>query len=141
PVPVAVNHASPAATTTASSHTSSGPQAAHAPADAPVSAQAAPRETEEAKLAPAPIVVKSGTTAKAKQAPSFQGEDAAIQAPSVLGVASPNEASLNGLLSTAAAKPSLSRVRVSQGVAQGMLIKRVQPKYPVNALATHTQGA
>jgi protein TonB len=30
---------------------------------------------------------------------------------------------------------------VSQGVSQGLLIKQVQPRYPVNALSTHTQGA
>jgi protein TonB len=38
-------------------------------------------------------------------------------------------------------KPSLATVKVSQGVSQGLLIKRVQPKYPQAALAVHTQGA
>ena len=37
-------------------------------------------------------------------------------------------------------KPSLATLRVSQGVSQGLLIKRVQPKYPPAALAAHTQG-
>jgi protein TonB len=39
------------------------------------------------------------------------------------------------------AKPTLATVRISQGVSQGLLIKRVQPKYPQAALAVHAQGA
>ena len=39
------------------------------------------------------------------------------------------------------ARPSLARIKVSQGVSQGLVIKRVQPKYPQAALASHTQGA
>lgn len=31
--------------------------------------------------------------------------------------------------------------RISQGVAQGLLIKRVQPVYPPSALSMHLQGA
>jgi len=131
----------PAGTTTVLSHTASSVQPSHSPSDSTASMQNALHESAEAKLAPAPIVVKSGAIANPRQTQSSaQAEDAAVQAPSALGVASPNEASLNGLLPTNAAKPSLSRVRVSQGVSQGLLIKRVQPKYPVNALATHTQG-
>ena len=38
-------------------------------------------------------------------------------------------------------KPALATLRISQGVSQGLLIKRVQPKYPQAALAAHTQGA
>jgi protein TonB len=38
-------------------------------------------------------------------------------------------------------KPSLATLRISQGVSQGLLIKRVQPKYPPAALAAHVQGA
>ena len=32
------------------------------------------------------------------------------------------------------------KIKVSQGVSQGLLIRRVQPKYPANALAAHIQG-
>ncbi|HVM92259.1 MAG TPA: TonB family protein [Terriglobales bacterium] len=131
-----------ALTTAAPGHAAPSSQPAHSPSTPAASVQTAARETEEAKLAPAPLMVKPGAISKPKQTqPSTQPEDASVQAPSALGVASPNEASLNGLLPTNAAKPSLARVRVSQGVSQGLLIKRVQPKYPVNALATHTQGS
>jgi protein TonB len=56
-------------------------------------------------------------------------------------VASPSVNTLNGVLVATAAKPELARVRVSQGVSQGLLIKTVQPRYPANALSSHTQGA
>jgi protein TonB len=53
------------------------------------------------------------------------------------------ESGLSRVLTSApaSAKPSLARVKLSQGVLQGLLIKRVEPQYPRNALATHTQGA
>jgi protein TonB len=38
-------------------------------------------------------------------------------------------------------QPSLVKVNISQGVSQGLLIKRVQPRYPQSALAMHLQGA
>jgi len=38
-------------------------------------------------------------------------------------------------------KPSATTLRVSQGVSQGLVIKRVQPKYPSSALAIHAEGA
>jgi protein TonB len=51
---------------------------------------------------------------------------------------------LSGLMSSASSsltKPSLATLRISQGVSQGLLIKRVQPKYPPAAIAVHVQGA
>jgi protein TonB len=43
--------------------------------------------------------------------------------------------------SSSAPKLALATVRISQGVSQGLLIKRVQPKYPPAALAIHAAGA
>ena len=87
----------------------------------------------------APILVKSNP-ARAK-AP-IQAEESAPQLPSPLAVASANDSSLSGLMSQSSnlPKPSLATVRISQGVSQGLLIKRVQPKYPQAALAAHVQG-
>ncbi len=83
-----------------------------------------------------PLRVKSnaGTT---------QGEEPAPQLPGPLAVASANDSSLNGLMAASPSlpKPALASLRISQGVSQGLLIKRVQPKYPQAALAAHTQGA
>ena len=88
----------------------------------------------------APIHVKSATRAKTQG----QAEESAVALPSPLAVASANDSNLNGLMasaSTSVPKPSLATVRISQGVSQGLVIKRVQPKYPPAALAVRAQGA
>jgi TonB family protein len=83
-----------------------------------------------------PIVVKS---VPAKRG---QTEDAAAQLPSPLAVAASNEKGLSSLsMPSTRSQPTLAKIRISQGVSQGLLIKRVQPKYPQNGLAMHLQGA
>jgi periplasmic protein TonB len=37
-------------------------------------------------------------------------------------------------------KPSLQKLNISQGVSQGLLIKKVSPTYPVNALRMGIEG-
>lgn len=139
----AANHTT--AATTAPGHTTSSAQPGHSAAEASSATQTVTlSESTETKTAPAPILVKPGAAAKPRQSSlptQTQSEEASAQPPSALGIVSPSEGSLSGVLASSAAKPSLARVRVSQGVSQGLLIKQVQPKYPVNALATHTQGA
>lgn len=110
----------------------------------PVIRLSATPETETKTPAAAPIVVKSSLLKSSTGAPKAQsaGDDAAPALPST--VASANDASLSGLMSSASssvARPSLATVRVSQGVSQGLVIKRVQPKYPQAALSTHAHGA
>lgn len=86
----------------------------------------------------APLVVKQAASAPKAQPAA---EDATTQPPSPLAVTSPDGASPSlALTEENVSKPTLARVRVSQGVSQGLLIKRVQPKYPSNALASHIQG-
>jgi protein TonB len=95
-------------------------------------------EPETKQPVAAPIVVKSNAGG-AKKPP--QADEAAPALPST--VASANDASLNGLISStdsSVARPALATVKVSQGVSQGLVIKRVQPKYPPAALATHASG-
>jgi protein TonB len=86
----------------------------------------------------APIRVKSNATAAKPTEP----EESAPALPSPPAGASANN-SLSGLMpaSPNLPKPSPATLRVSQGVSQGLLIKRVQPKYPSSALATHAEGA
>ncbi|MGA2359259.1 MAG: TonB family protein [Terriglobales bacterium] len=86
----------------------------------------------------APLHVKSGPKMSA------QAEESAPPLPSPSTDASANDSSLSGLISSASSnppRPSLATVKLSQGVSQGLLIKRVQPTYPHAALAAHTQGA
>jgi protein TonB len=87
----------------------------------------------------APVHVKSSIGANRNQKPSEE-----IAPPPSSAVASASDNRLSGLMASAPSslpKPSLATIRVSQGVSQGLLIKRVQPKYPQAALAVHTQGA
>jgi TonB family protein len=96
---------------------------------------------EPATKAPgyAPVHVKSSIGANRNQKLS---EEIAPPPPSTVASASDNR--LSGLMASAPSslpKPSLATIKVSQGVSQGLLIKRVQPKYPPAALAVHTQGA
>jgi TonB family protein len=84
--------------------------------------------------APAPVHVKPGVSS------THRAED--VAAPSI-AVAIPNDSQLSGLMASATPtlpKQSLGSVRISQGVSQGLLIKRVPPQYPAAAKATHTQG-
>jgi TonB family protein len=87
-----------------------------------------------------PIVVKSNARAAKSHAPA---DELAPALPSPLAVASANDSGLSSLISSASsslAKPSLVTVKISQGVSQGLLIKRVAPKYPPAALAVHAEG-
>lgn len=89
----------------------------------------------------APVVVKSSPTATK---PKAQVEESAPTLPGSDEVASANDSKLNSLMSSTSssvAKPTLATVKVSQGVSQGLLIKRVQPEYPPAAIARHAEGA
>ena len=97
-------------------------------------------EPETKRTGSTPIVVASPPSSGRTP----QAEDSAPLPPSTFVAASANNSNLNSLMSSASynlAKPSLATLKVSQGVSQGLLIKRVQPKYPAAALAVHAQGA
>jgi protein TonB len=98
-------------------------------------------ENEARASAPAPLMVKPAAPTVKPQPPA---EDPAAPPPGSLAIASNSDSGLNSVLTagaTTVAKPTLVRVKVSQGVSQGLLIKHVPPKYPPNALAAHIQGA
>jgi TonB family protein len=94
-------------------------------------------ETQTTKPGKAPIVVKSNPAKKT----GARTEEALAQLPSPLQVAATNESGISSLaVPSTHSQPSLVTVNISQGVSQGLLIKRVQPKYPPNARAMHLQG-
>ncbi len=70
-----------------------------------------------------------------------------MQAPSVLGTSSANESTLSNIVSSAPvsvpvpAPPPTEMLKVSQGVTQGMVTKRVQPIYPHQAMQMHISGS
>jgi protein TonB len=86
----------------------------------------------------APLHVKTGSKMPA------EAEESAPSLPSPLTVASADDSNLKGLISSASSnlpKPALATIKISQGVSQGLLIKRVQPIYPPAALKAHAEGA
>ncbi len=83
-----------------------------------------------------PMVIKSGGRKSA--APS----DA--RAPSIAAIApGDNGAGLPNLMDSQSKAPTpvLQTVNISQGVSQGLLVKKVQPTYPANALRLRVEGA
>ncbi len=95
-------------------------------------------EVEAKEPAPAPILVKSAAGTKAH---AHDDESAPPMSPSVAEAA--NDTKLTGLMSSVSSSlptPTLATLKISQGVSQGLLIKRVTPTYPRSALAVHTQG-
>ena len=54
-----------------------------------------------------------------------------------------NDQAISGLMSmpSSVPQPGPHTLRVSQGVSQGLLIKKVAPVYPTRALQTHVQGS
>jgi protein TonB len=100
-----------------------------------------PNNSAAASKSPAaPLVVKGG------KAPALHSKSAAADAPapSMIGIATtgagappPDIVSAEG----AAPKPILQTLNVSQGVSQGLLMKKVQPTYPKNALVMRVEGA
>jgi TonB family protein len=94
----------------------------------------APATKEQAK----PIVMKSGA---AKAGAKTTIADAA--APSLGVIAPAANGELPNLMGnqSKAPTPVLQTMSISQGVSQGLLVKKVQPPYPANAMTMHIEGA
>ena len=93
----------------------------------------------DAKTAAQPLVVKGGRT------PSIHPKAGAADAPapSIIGIATAGAGAPPDLVGAQpnAPKPVLQTLSVSQGVSQGLLLKKVQPSYPKNALVLRIEGA
>src|ERR1700730_3173113 len=92
-----------------------------------------------AKPAVAPIVVRNSASRAKLSKPAAE-----VPAPSPVEIApTTSGASLPNILGNGgnAPKPVLQTLNISQGVSQGLLIRKVQPAYPANALRMHTEGA
>jgi protein TonB len=93
---------------------------------------------------PAPMVVKNEVSKPARPSP-LQPDSAQPPAPPSLGVASnPDDQALSGLMSSTTTnlpQPPPQKLKISQGVSQGLLIKSVPPVYPALARQMHIQGA
>ncbi len=92
----------------------------------------------------APIVVKNEASNPAPPSP-FQTDSAQPPAAGSLTAASnTNDAAISGIMSTVAVstpQQAPQKVKVSQGVSQGLLIKSVDPVYPALARQMRIQGS
>ena len=90
---------------------------------------------------PEPIVVKKGPSVSPARK---SGAQEALQPPAALGVpASTDDKALGGIISTTPVSmptPVPQVLKVSQGVSEGLLVKRVQPVYPEQARQMRVQG-
>ncbi len=86
---------------------------------------------------PQPLVVRTDSGATAAPKTSQPAPPALAISPSNAS----NEALANVVSSAAAPMPSLQTLRVSQGVSQGLLIKKIAPAYPATALQLRKHGS
>jgi protein TonB len=94
-------------------------------------------ETEQPP-APQAVIVKSSAPA----APPKTVEPDVAPPPAMTGPSDDKAlASITAVSPTAIAKPVASTLKVSQGVSQGLLIKRVQPVYPTQAIQMRIEGS
>jgi protein TonB len=99
-------------------------------------AKTADDEQSDSTPEPAPLMVKGGKMTKAPK-------PADAPAPSMIGMATPDATAPPATLVPSASpslRPTLSTLHVSQGVSTGLLIKKVAPSYPSNALRMHVEG-
>ena len=107
----------------------------------PAQAVVAENKVPVTSSASQPIVVKKGTaeTTSAKPSPSDEAAPPSITAIAAAG----NGGTLPNLLGnqSTAPTPVLQTLNVSQGVSQGLAIKKTQPSYPPNALRMGIEGS
>ncbi len=89
---------------------------------------------------PAPIRVKTQSTGTKVQKQSDEGPTPVLDPLRVGNSKDDNLASLVSGPARLPAAPVVSTLRISQGVSQGLLIKKVQPVYPQNAKAMRLEG-
>ena len=154
--------AAPAADTSSARETAAPAQAASqditlgnsAPSPAaathPTPAKPSPKQSAPEPVASAPaepevtqrLIVRSDTGHKTPT-PAPQDQEA-VTAPSAIGMGATADNKALASISSAPVnvpKPSAQTLRVSQGVMEGLVLKRVQPRYPTQAMQLRIQGA
>jgi protein TonB len=87
------------------------------------------------------LIVKNDSRHVARQPAPPETET--VQAPSAIGMETTADTKALASISSAgvkATKPTAQLLRVSQGVMEGLVLKRVQPRYPTQALQMRIQG-
>ena len=92
----------------------------------------------------APIVVKNEASNPVPPSPFHTDSAQPPAAGSLTAASNTNDAAISGIMSTIAVRtpqPAPQKLKVSQGVSQGLLIKSVDPVYPALARQMRIQGA
>jgi protein TonB len=87
------------------------------------------------------LVVQNGSSVQPKVQPETQEPEQAPEASSI--ATGTSSSALSGIVNTNAInaqKAAQQIVRISQGVSEGMIVKRVQPTYPAQARQMHLEG-
>jgi len=109
------------------------------PASATGKSSSSAKPSDSAKPAETPLVVKGGAVPVVHPAPAAPD----TPAPSVIGMAATGSGgALSNLVDTSSTgpQPVLQKLNISQGVSQGLLMKKVQPVYPKTAMAMRIEG-
>ena len=122
--------------------TSSAKPSAAIPAPSPNSTTSTSAADDvEVTVVRQPIVVKNQRSKSTSSEPV--SPDAQAPAPEVVA-SNINDNAISGMLSTAPVNvpaPVSQQIKLSQGVSQGLLVKRVAPTYPMTAKQMHLQGS
>ena len=120
------------------------PASNHASSDIGAASDNAPVSTKPSNTAE-PLIVKGGTAPTVHEKSSVPDVPAPdMAAPDMSGIATAGAGAPPPDLGDSralGARPMLQTMKVSQGVSQGLLVKKVQPIYPKNALFMHVEGA
>jgi periplasmic protein TonB len=104
-------------------------------------APSAPSDTQPVSpTAPALVVHNENSRPVSKQTASDSNEPPAPSALGLTSSADPNALSAISNAPVAVPKASSQIVRVSQGVSEGLILKKVQPRYPAQAMQMHIEG-
>jgi protein TonB len=100
----------------------------------------APSKAPETKQTSEPLVIRNSSS---RTAPKSLANNDVPTAPSMAAIApAGNGGGLPNLMDSQSKAPTpvLQTLSVSQGVSQGLLLKKVQPKYPPNSLRLRVEG-
>ena len=98
----------------------------------------APSKPADATTSPEPLVIKAGKT------PALPKPSAPDTPAPIVGIATAGDgAAPPNLVNDEASEPApvLQALNISQGVSQGLLVKKVQPVYPKMAITMRVEGA
>jgi len=99
----------------------------------PSASTVTPSKVSTAKSAAPPVIKKTAAT------PAATSSDA--PAPSLAGIGADNGATLPSLVATGTTPtPVLQTMNISQGLTQGLILKKTQPTYPSIALQMRIEG-